>query len=196
MSAHRLRREADIVRLRALAARSGGRVEVLAAEPEPGPPIRVGVRCRTAGSDAYPASAQGRVAIRIDLPARYPFERPVVTIETPVFHPNVFPNGVVCQGDRWLPSEGLDLLLMRIIRLVTFEPAHVNPASAANRSAANWYQREQARSPGAFPTDAIDWQPERVVVPCPRCGRSLRLPAGRRGIVACPGCREDVEIAT
>jgi hypothetical protein len=196
MSAHQLRRASDIGRLRALEAASGGRLQVGEADERPGRPIRLQYRCRTAGGDDYPGRAVVGVTLKIDLPARYPFERPVVAVESPIFHPNVFANGVVCQGDCWLPSEGLDLLVQRMIRLAIFEPAHVNPGSPANRLAANWYMEQVVRTPEAFPTDRVEWGGERVVRPCPACGQSLRLPAGRRGMVTCPACRRSVEIQT
>lgn len=196
MSAHQLRRAADLERLRALAAASHGRLKLVAADATPGRPIRLEVRCRTAADERYPGRAVVGVSLRIDLPARYPFERPVVTIESPIFHPNVFGNGLVCQGDRWLPAEGLDLFVMRMIRLATFDNAHVNPASPANRAAASWYQAQVARTPEAFPSDRVEWHAERVVRACPACGKTLRLPAGRRGTVNCPSCRSDVEVQT
>jgi hypothetical protein len=196
MSAHQLRRAADIERLRVLEAASGGRLKLIEADERPGRPIHLEYRCRTAGGEAYPSRAVVGVTLRIDLPSRYPFERPVVVVESPIHHPNVFTSGVVCQGDRWLPSEGLDLLVQRMIRLVTFDPAHVNPGSPANGAAANWYMRQRAQTPDAFPTDRVTWGMERVVRACPACGQSLRLPAGRRGMVNCPACRRSVEIET
>lgn len=205
-SAHQLRRQADVERLQALAAASGGRLKVLEASPGGGAPIRVEVRCRTAVSADYPSRAAEQVRMRINLPARYPFERPTVTIETPIFHPNVFTSGVVCQGDRWIASEGLDLLVRRMIRLVSFDPAHVNPASAANRSAGQWYLTQRSRQPSTFPTDqvsfdspgpaAVTGQATRVVRQCPHCRQALRLPGGQRGTVACPACRRDFDVAT
>ena len=98
--AHALRREADLVRLRELASRSGGRLAVLEAPERGGRPVRLAVKCRTAGSDAYPQASQDGVTLRIDLPARYPFERPVLTVESRIFHPNIFASGVICQGDK------------------------------------------------------------------------------------------------
>ncbi|MGE0312476.1 MAG: ubiquitin-conjugating enzyme E2 [Lautropia sp.] len=197
-SAHQLRRQADVQRLHALAARSAGRLTVVSASPAPGTPIRVALTVRTVTGPQYrgAAEAAGAVALRIDLPARYPFERPVVVVESPVFHPNVFPNGTVCQGEKWVQSEGLDLLVMRIGRLLTWDAAHVNPASPANRTAANWYLARRASEPATFPTDLVSWEAERVVVRCPACGTGLRLPPGRRGVVACPACRRDVEVQT
>ena len=202
-SSHALRREADLTRLHELAARSGGRLALLEAPTRTGRPIRLAVICRTAGSSDYPQSpqaAQDRVTLRIDLPARYPFERPVFTVESKIFHPNIFVSGVICQGEKWLPGEGLDLLVKRVIRLITFEPGHVNPASAANRVAAAWYLQQRSRTPSLFPTDQVDFAaistPPRVVRRCPDCGKGLRLPAGRQGIVACPACRREFEVRT
>jgi hypothetical protein len=205
MTAHALRREADLARLRELAALSGGRIELLEMPSRAGRPIRLAIRCRTAASDSYPRAAQDGVTLRIDLPSRYPFERPVLTVESRIFHPNVFASGVVCQGDKWLPGEGLDLLVKRIIRLVTFDPGHVNPASAANRAAASWYLQQRSRSPEAFPTDRLEFMSNgqgatagaaRVVRQCPNCGKGLRLPAGKAGIVACPACGRDFDVTT
>jgi len=214
MTAHALRREADLARLRELALESGGRVELLETPSRAGRPIRLAIRCRTAASEAYPQARQEGVTLRIDLPSRYPFERPVLTVESRIFHPNVFASGVVCQGDKWLPGEGLDLLVKRIIRLVTFDPAHVNPASAANRVAAAWYLQQRRKMPEAFPTDTLPFASTgsgaaaaagksraadataRVVRRCPSCGKGLRLPAGRSGVVACPACGHDFDAST
>ncbi|NLD56004.1 MAG: ubiquitin-conjugating enzyme E2 [Burkholderiaceae bacterium] len=198
-SAHALRRKADIERLRELAAGSDGRLRLLEATDRPGRPIRLAVACSTAATRAYPESRQEGVTLRIDLPSRYPFERPVVTVETPIFHPNVFASGVVCQGERWLPGEGFDIFVRRMIGLVTFAPGTVNPASAANREAAAWYLQQRARTPAAFPTDRLDFgagAPSRVVRHCPACAKGLRLPAGKRGVVACPACGHEFDVAT
>ena len=198
-TAGELRRAADRANLDALAARSSGRIRVLEWPERAGRPIRLGIGLRTASSTRYPAVAESEVRLRIDLPARYPFERPVVQIESPIFHPNVFPNGTVCQGEKWLPGDALDIVVQRIIRLLAFEPDHVNPASAANRTAASWYLGCRRDHPGAFPTDRLTLDTPaaaaaataaaaRVVVPCPACQAGLRLPAGRQGLVECPRC--------
>ena len=199
-SAHALRREADLARLRELALQSKGRLSLLDTPARSGRPIRLAIACRTAGSSEFPQAARDGVTLRIDLPARYPFERPVLTVESPIFHPNIFASGVICQGDKWLPGEGLDLLVKRIIRLVTFAPGHVNPASAANRAAAAWYLQQRSKAPQLFPTDQVDFAdlspPARVVRRCPGCGKGLRLPAGKQGSVACPACGREFDVAT
>lgn len=197
-SAHQLRRQADVERLHGLAAGSSARLKIVDARPAPGTPIRLELQLRTVIDANHRGAGEpaGPIRLRIDLPSRYPFERPVVVIESPVFHPNVFPNGTVCQGEKWIQTEGLDLLVMRIARLLSWDAAHVNPASPANRNAAIWYQQKRAAEPSLFPTDTIRWQAGRVVVRCPGCGTGLRLPAGRRGMVECPSCRKDVEVRT
>lgn len=200
-SAHVLRRQADLARLRELAASSSGRLVITEATERIGRPIRVTLAVRTVASERHPADAPAEVRLRFDLPARYPFERPVVTVESPIFHPNVFTSGVICQGEKWLPGDGLDILVKRIARLVTFDPGHVNPASAANRVAAAWYLDQRRRAPGMFPTDRLPFEanaatPPRVLRRCPSCGQGLRLPAGRSGQVECPACRHAFETRT
>lgn len=206
-SAHQLRRQADVERLQALAAASRGRVAVIEASPTGGSPIRVEIQCRTPTSTQYPARAAERVRMRINLPARYPFERPTVTIETPIFHPNIFTSGVVCQGDRWIASEGLDLLVRRMIRLVTYDPAHVNPGSAANRSAASWYLSQRSREPATFPTDRVvlddsgSAEPDAATTrvghdgdPASASARTGIAGQGDRVVRHCPHCRQAVRL--
>jgi hypothetical protein len=194
------RREADIERVRALAASSAGRLGIVAL-PAPGSPRFVlDLDYATAGSRRYPAEKQPRSRVAIELAARHPFEPPVARVLTPIFHPNVFASGIVCQGTKWLPSEGMDLFVRRIVRLLAFDPLLTNTASAANGAAAQWYAAQSRAHPQAFPTDraalALGETAERVVRTCPQCGRQLRLPAGRRGSVQCPLCQRAFETET
>ncbi len=132
-----VRLAADSDRLRALAAASRGRI-TLVALPTPGSPRFVlDLGFVTAGSSAYPAERRTNTRLVIDLPARYPFMPPAATIATPIFHPNVYPSGLVCLGTKWLPSEGMDLFVRRIAQLVTFDPLIVNAQSAANAGCAS-----------------------------------------------------------
>lgn len=206
------RRDADIERVRALAAASSGRVGIVAL-PMPGRPRFVlDLGYATAGSSAYPQLRQPSSRIAIDLAARHPFQPPVTTVLTPVFHPHVFTSGVVCVGARWLPGEGMDLFVQRVVRLLSFDPLLMNPASIANGVAQAWYALAAQRHPDAFPTDPAaldlnlgargDRQPPatpsagRVIRHCPNCNAALRLPAGRAGIVGCPRCGRDFETSS
>jgi hypothetical protein len=209
-----IRLEADHERLRALAAASGEMIGLLTGPTAALPQADLELRYAIARSERYPVDLTRQTRLRIALPGRYPFQPPTATVLTPVWHPNVFPSGTICLGTKWLASEGLDLFVQRIARLLTFDSLLVNTASAANRAAAEWYQRARQRHPDAFPTDTpqfsvaapragrgrLGWREAaddgRVARRCPSCERTLRLPAGRRGRVRCPGCGTAFEAST
>jgi hypothetical protein len=210
-----IRLEADHERLRALAATSGERIVLLTGPIAARPQVDLEFRYAVARSERYPADVTRQTRLRIALPARYPFQAPTATVLTPIWHPNVFPAGVICLGTRWLPSEGLDLFVRRLARLLTFDSLLVNTHSPANRVAADWYVRALRQRPDAFPSDhpqfgelrrdtmrgRVGWRETaagdgRVERVCPNCARMLRLPAGRRGRVRCPGCDAAFEAET
>jgi hypothetical protein len=203
MSGGTLRREADIERVRALAAGSAGRIGIVAL-PLPGVPRFVlDLEYATAGSSAYPGVRQPRSRVAIDLAPRHPFQPPSATVLTPVFHPNVYPSGLVCLGAKWLPSEGMDLFVRRLVRLLAFDPLLLNVHSFANSVALHWYVDARRRYPQDFPTDAAAMAlgeqaaaSQRVVRVCPHCTTQLRLPAGKRGSVRCPRCRREFDAET
>jgi ubiquitin-protein ligase len=123
-----------------------------------GSPIhRIGllIRAATAGSSAYPLMKANRIGVEIDLPARFPFERPAARITTPILHPNVGRSGNICFGSTWIPTHGLDLVVRQIVDIVTFDPAVSNPSSPLNGAAASWYRDALRRHPRAFPTDRL-----------------------------------------
>jgi hypothetical protein len=196
-----VRREVDVERVRTLAASSGGRIGIVAL-PAPGEPRFVlDIGCATAASPRYPQERRATSRLAIDLSPRHPFAPPMATVLTPIFHPHVFASGLVCIGAKWLPSEGMDLFVKRIVRLLAFDPLLMNPVSIANGAAQAWYQHAQRLHPEAFPSDPAaiafasgatsgdDPPPApRVVRRCPQCGTGLRLPAGRSGNVSCPRC--------
>lgn len=209
-----LRLATDRERIRALADASGGRIRVLEMPSAARPRLLVELAYATAGTRAYPVERRASSRLLVSFGDRYPFQAPKAAFETPVFHPNVFANGTVCLGTKWLASEGMDLFLQRVIRLMTFDPLLVNVHSAANAEALHWYQATRLRHPDAFPserplfgepparkTTGLGWQdaggsPERVVVACTHCAARLRLPAGRSGHVHCPRCGGDFEART
>jgi Ubiquitin-conjugating enzyme len=209
MTTGQLRRDADAERVRALAAQAGGRIQVL-QWPAPGQPrFLLDLHYATAGSARYPAQRQPFSRLAIELAPRHPFMPPTATVMTPIFHPHVFASGLVCQGARWLASEGMDLFVIRMVRLLAFDPLLVNSHSVAHREAMQWYAATSRRLPEAFPTDAAALAlgadapsaqaapaETRVLRTCPGCGAGLRLPVGRQGGVACPRCGCDFEAST
>lgn len=196
-----MRREIDVERVRALATASGGRIGIVTLPALGQPRFVLDLVCTTAGSQRYPRERHTAARLAIDLAPRHPFAPPIATVLTPIFHPHVFASGLVCIGAKWQPSEGMDLFVKRIVRLLAFDPLLMNPVSIANGAAQAWYQSAQRLHPGAFPTDpaAIAFASgasadvaaspvSRVERRCPQCGTGLRLPAGRSGSVTCPRC--------
>jgi hypothetical protein len=210
------RRDVDIDRVRALAAASGGRIGIVTLPVAGRPRFVLDLGYATVGSQRYPAERQPSSRVAIDLAPRHPLQPPVTTVLTPIFHPHVFSSGVVCIGSKWLPSEGMDLFVHRVVRLLAFDPLLMNPYSIADGAANAWYQAALRRHPEAFPTDAealaltVDERAgvgsgpratpskaaERVIRHCPHCRAGLRLPAGRSGAVRCPACGRDFQTNT
>jgi ubiquitin-protein ligase len=152
MTALATRRETDVQKLQAMSANSGGRIRVVHVNGTPPTSVEVQLAYPTAGSKSYPASVQRTTNVVIDLGARYPFSEPRVAIKSPIIHPNVYASGQVCLGSKWMPTQGLDLLLKRLIAIITYDPAILNANSPANRDALNWYTATHKMHPSAFPT--------------------------------------------
>jgi ubiquitin-protein ligase len=71
----------------------------------------------------------------------YPRRPPVITWQTPVFHPNLLGperNGGVCIGS-WRASEGLADLIRRLVDLVTYRSFSLE--DALDTDAASWVRR-------------------------------------------------------
>ena len=206
------RRDEDVRRLYALETRYHGMFDVLEVDGRPPRRVRLRLAIPTARSAVFPLDRQAVSELVVELPEAYPLQEPRLTITTPVFNPNVYASGVVCHGMTWMPTEGLDLLVVRVMRLLALDPAIVNLSSAANGLAAAWYRLMIAQHPGAFPSVAIQaprraerpavaWGavpdgavPAKRLVECTGCGVRLRVAAGKSGTVSCPRCGAHVEV--
>ena len=73
--------------------------------------------------------------LEVNLSLGYPRRAPQCRMLTPVFHPN-FDAAMVCIGDFWAASEGLDDLIIRIGRMITYQ--EYNTKSPLNGLAAKW----------------------------------------------------------
>jgi ubiquitin-protein ligase len=207
MSSINIRRDEDVAKLKALEHRTGGKIRVLKTNGNPISVIDIQIEVRTSSDASYPQKSIGTVNARINLAVRYPFEAPVISLNTTVFNPNIYPSGKVCLGSKWLPTEFLDLLVLRLFKILAFDETIINVASPANGAAAVWYQRAKRDHPKEFPSDSITsgatqspvsmkWAdvkaqnvvPERIIVSCPQCRAKLRIPSGKSGNVSCPTC--------
>ncbi len=156
MDARERRIEEDIYKLSKLKLQHPDLRESFSAQDNPVTGIKLNLRVPTASGKEYPKKVQKMSSVQIDLSARYPLAEPKVSILSPVWNPNVYISGLVCLGRKWLPTEGLDLLVIRVMKLLAFDPLLLNTASPANSEAAKWYLDARSRYPAAFPTTTLD----------------------------------------
>jgi len=90
--------------------------------------------------------------LEVNLSLGYPRRAPQCRMLTPVFHPN-FDDAMVCIGDFWAASEGLDDLVVRIGRMISYQ--EYNTKSPLNGLAAKW----AAQNAKLLPIDARNIAP-------------------------------------
>ena len=90
-------------------------------------------------------NSQGEIAPRdehevvVELGAAYPRMMPTLTWRTPIFHPNISANGIVClggYGTHWVPSLTLSELCTMLWDIIRYK--NFNIESPYNRDAAEW----------------------------------------------------------
>src|SRR5271155_4554849 len=109
--------------------------------------------------------------LEVNLSLGYPRRAPQCRMLTPVFHPN-FDDATVCIGDFWAASEGLDDLILRIGRMITYQ--EYNTKSPLNGLAAKW----AAQNTKLLPIDARS-----VAPPLENGGPSVAAPGAEAGVV-------------
>jgi len=91
----------------------------------------------------------GKIAVRhqhrvtVDLIASYPRMMPGLAWQTPIFHPNISNNGVVCMGgygSNWVPSLTLDEMITMLWDMIRYK--NFDSDSPYNREAAAWVQQQ------------------------------------------------------
>lgn len=206
----------DLIKIDRLSRNTGNKIRVVSKLGNPINKIIIELNYLTVPSDKFPQERQTVSSIVIDLLERYPLQEPKVSFQTRIFHPNVYKSGLICLGTKWIPTEGLDLLLKRIIQIITFNPLILNEQSPANREALSWYQQKIKIQPTLFPTEKViftelseqkkglAWkdisqekiqgvygQNELIILVCPHCQTKNRLPKGKHGVATCGKCRQE-----
>lgn len=113
---------------------------------------------------------RNRHEVELRFPVNYPRAAPIVTINTPIFHPN-FSKTNVCIGDHWAAQERVIHLISRIGEMITYQS--YNPKSPLNGEAAHWCSSNEGGS-GLFPVDSRSMDP--VEADAPAAGRSTSTP--------------------
>ncbi len=156
MDAIAKRRQEDVTKLLDLAAEFRGVVAVTRTTGNPVGVIELAINLPTVRSERYPDERSSVSDVRIDLPARYPFDPPKFSVTTPVWNPNIYPSGLICMGEKWIPTHNLAMLVQRVLQILTLEPSIINLASPANSEAAQWYAATRRRDLALFPTVRLD----------------------------------------
>jgi ubiquitin-protein ligase len=162
--AHANRRKADLDKLQELQTEFRGVVSITSTAGNPVTLVELEIKLNTARNARFPDEAQVSSAVQIQLPSRYPFEPPKVTVTSPIWNPNIFPSGLICLGQQWIPTHNLALLVQRVMLILALDPEIINLASPANAEAGKWYASARRRDSSLFPTARLD---------------SLRAPARR-----------------
>lgn len=147
-----MRRVADLERLGRLRDKHPQLITRMAVAGTPMDRVSLVLSMPTAGSASYPDVIEDHVDVEIQVPGEYPRSPPLVRVSSTVWNPNVYASGLVCIGPIWIPTEGMDLFLVKMVRLLAFDPKIVNPDSPANLDAAKWYKKLKDQRPGFFPT--------------------------------------------
>ncbi len=143
MNPIQLRRENDLKKLKELEKKFNF-FKILSVEGNPTSKIQIGLYVSL---PVLSGSIHKDFKLFIILPADYPLKMPGFSIKPPVFNPNVFSNGDICTGGKWLPSNTLDLETIRVLKILFYYPEVINLKSPANNEAVEWYSKNIQKFP-------------------------------------------------
>lgn len=127
-------------------------ITVIPLSPEPSDAYRVVYRLRGVrlAPNGQPTWAESH-SVRLWLGAGFPRQKPIATMETPIFHPNIGANvgEEICIGDYWSPAETLVDIIVTIGELIQFQ--RYNIRSPLNAVAARWCAEHE----NIFPVGAV-----------------------------------------
>src|SRR5271166_3771095 len=98
--AHTSRRQADVAKLAELQSEFRGVVSVTKTTGNLVTFVELQIKLKTARNARFPDEVQDSNVLQIQLPARYPFEPPKVTVTSPIWNPNIFTSGLICLGQQ------------------------------------------------------------------------------------------------
>lgn len=85
---------------------------------------------------------EGIFKLQIRFEENYPIKPPSIKFLTPMFHPNIYSDGKICidilQGE-WTPAQNIRTIIFSLLSLL-MDP---NPASPANRTAADLFNKDK-----------------------------------------------------
>jgi ubiquitin-protein ligase len=114
-----------------------------------GPPETYRVDYSIAGLAPGPTGdpmARAQHSVEIQLTSDYPRLSPRCKMLTPIFHPNIDPDGTtICIGDHWTAGERLADLIVRIGEMIAYQAYNIR--SPLNGEAAMWADLNGSKLP-------------------------------------------------
>ena len=109
----------------------------------------------------HPVRQRG-LTVRINLYRDFPYSAPhTYAVSDVPFHTNWWVDGHICNGVAWTVTGHLDEYVRFVIEVLQFRPERINPNSAANSQARDWWL--QRRHDGScFPSDRTAWPGKRI----------------------------------
>jgi ubiquitin-protein ligase len=161
-----VRRIQDLEKLKFLCLQSHGKLIIRKTSGNPISKIEIESKFNAVPDSSYPSKVSNSIIFTIELLSKYPFVEPVVHINSKIYHPNIYTSGRICLGQKWLPTDKLDLFVKRILSIITYDANVLNLSSPANGEAANWYKSAYQKNPKLFPTDKLDFSsaPEKTAM--------------------------------
>jgi len=133
------RLENDFKELTALVNSSGGKLVIISTQGQPPDKYVIEYYCRgiekIQGTEPVFRNAH---RVEITIGSSYPREKPNAKFLTPIFHPNVYSNLIVCLGSYWTMAETLTELVIRIGKIIQYSDDVLNLNSPANSVAKDW----------------------------------------------------------
>ena len=145
----------DLAAAQRVASASEGRIILQSAAGDPPESYVFLFRCRSLSA----LTPQGPVFtdqhfVRLQCSAAYPAQPPFATMLSPVIHPHIWPNSLLCLGT-WKPHEKFDSLLQRIGSILCYDPSAINWRSVADDAAAAWARTQQHLFPLDHPFPSV-----------------------------------------
>ena len=145
----RLQTDYDTVR-EAFSGHPNVRIEAFGTS-EPPDMYRIHYRVQGLALDEQNVPAyRGEHEVELQLPLRYPTEKPYARPVSPMFHPNI--KGFFCTADHWAPDTTLVDLIVQMGDMIQWK--QYNLASPLDAIAADWASEHEGE--GHFPIDNVD----------------------------------------
>lgn len=119
--------------------RKSSNSDIITIEPQPGNDLSKWTGTLLKPPEPY---SGGIYKLKITIPPDYPFKPPHIVFDTPIFHPNISQDGIICVDilkNNWSPALTLERIMLSIMMLLETP----NPDDPLDAGAASLYKRNR-----------------------------------------------------